>query len=49
MSKQIWFLTGSQGLYGDDVLLQVRDQSAQISNALAGARRSLPRSWPSRR
>jgi L-arabinose isomerase len=34
MSKQIWFLTGSQGLYGDDVLLQVRDQSAQISGAL---------------
>ena len=23
MSKQIWFLTGSQGLYGEDVLLQV--------------------------
>jgi L-arabinose isomerase len=37
MSKQIWFLTGSQGLYGDDVLLQVRDQSAQISDALAAA------------
>jgi len=37
MSKQIWFLTGSQGLYGDDVLLQVRDQSAQISNTLAAA------------
>ena len=27
MSKQIWFLTGSQGLYGEDVLAQVRDQS----------------------
>ena len=37
MSKQIWFLTGSQGLYGDDVLLQVRDQSAQVSDALAAA------------
>lgn len=37
MSKQIWFLTGSQGLYGDDVLLQVRDQSAQISDVLARA------------
>lgn len=37
MSKQIWFLTGSQGLYGEDVLLQVRDQSAQISGALAAA------------
>ncbi|MFT4109542.1 L-arabinose isomerase [Propionicimonas sp.] len=37
MSKQIWFLTGSQGLYGDDVLRQVRDQSAQISGALAAS------------
>ncbi|MGC3992988.1 MAG: L-arabinose isomerase [Propionicimonas sp.] len=37
MSKQIWFLTGSQGLYGEDVLLQVRDQSAQISDALAAS------------
>lgn len=37
MSKQVWFLTGSQGLYGEDVLLQVRDQSAQISSALADA------------
>jgi L-arabinose isomerase len=35
MSKQIWFLTGSQGLYGEDVLLQVRDQSAQLSGVLA--------------
>lgn len=37
MSKQIWFLTGSQGLYGEDVLQQVRDQSAEISGALAAA------------
>ena len=37
MSKQIWFLTGSQGLYGDDVLLQVRDQSAQLSDVLAAS------------
>ncbi|MFZ0530491.1 MAG: L-arabinose isomerase [Propionicimonas sp.] len=37
MSKQIWFLTGSQGLYGDDVLQQVRDQSRQISDALAAS------------
>jgi L-arabinose isomerase len=35
VNKQIWFLTGSQGLYGEDVLGQVRDQSAQISSALA--------------
>jgi L-arabinose isomerase len=32
--QQIWFLTGSQGLYGDDVLDQVRDQSRQIAGAL---------------
>ncbi len=37
MTKQIWFLTGSQGLYGDDVLAQVRGQSAQISSVLAAA------------
>jgi L-arabinose isomerase len=37
VSKQIWFLTGSQGLYGEDVLIQVRDQSAQISGALAAS------------
>lgn len=37
MSKQVWFLTGSQGLYGEDVLVQVRDQSAQISSALDAA------------
>jgi L-arabinose isomerase len=34
VSKQVWFLTGSQGLYGTDVLEQVRDQSARISSAL---------------
>ena len=36
--RQIWFLTGSQGLYGDDVLAQVATQS----------RRS-PTRWPPRR
>jgi L-arabinose isomerase len=30
----VWFLTGSQGLYGDDVLGQVADQSRTISDAL---------------
>ncbi|MBK9697178.1 MAG: L-arabinose isomerase [Propionibacteriaceae bacterium] len=42
MSKQIWFLTGSQGLYGDDVLEQVRSQSAQVSGALAAAEAIVP-------
>ncbi|WP_030316115.1 L-arabinose isomerase [Streptomyces sp. NRRL B-3229] len=31
---EIWFLTGSQGLYGDDVLRQVADQSRSISEML---------------
>src|SRR5215212_2120303 len=30
----VWFLTGSQGLYGDDVLNQVAEQSRGISDAL---------------
>ena len=34
---QIWFLTGSQGLYGQDTLDQVADQSQQIQRTLAVA------------
>jgi L-arabinose isomerase len=34
---EIWFLTGSQGLYGEDILAQVADQSRQVSDALAAA------------
>jgi L-arabinose isomerase len=39
MSSQpkIWFLTGSQSLYGEDVLRQVAVQSAVISDALRDA------------
>lgn len=33
--RQIWFLTGSQGLYGEDTLRQVADQSRRVSDALA--------------
>src|SRR6478752_6908885 len=33
--REIWFLTGSQGLYGEDTLRQVADQSRQIAGALA--------------
>lgn len=36
-APQIWFLTGSQHLYGPDVLGQVRSQSATISQALDAA------------
>ena len=34
MKPQIWFLTGSQGLYGQDTLDQVADQSRQIQQTL---------------
>ena len=33
--REIWFLTGSQGLYGEDTLRQVAEQSRQIARALA--------------
>ncbi len=36
MKPQIWFLTGSQGLYGQETLDQVADQSQQIQRTLAG-------------
>ena len=31
---QIWFLTGSQNLYGEDTLKQVADQSKQVVEQL---------------
>jgi L-arabinose isomerase len=34
---KIWFVTGSQGLYGEDVLRQVADQSREIATRLDGA------------
>ncbi|WP_330308248.1 MULTISPECIES: L-arabinose isomerase [unclassified Streptomyces] len=35
-NQEIWFLTGSQGLYGDDILHQVAEQSRSISEILGG-------------
>ncbi|MER6115709.1 L-arabinose isomerase [Streptomyces sp. NPDC001743] len=35
--REIWFLTGSQGLYGEDTLRQVAEQSGEIASVLAGA------------
>ncbi|GAA1140632.1 L-arabinose isomerase [Nesterenkonia lutea] len=35
--KSIWFLTGSQGLYGQETLDQVAAQSQQVTAALDGA------------
>ena len=32
---EIWFLTGTQNLYGDDVLKQVAEQSSEVSGLLA--------------
>jgi L-arabinose isomerase len=35
--KEVWFLTGSQDLYGDETLRQVAEQSQQVVAALAEA------------
>lgn len=34
-SFQVWFVTGSQHLYGDETLRQVADHSQQVVQALA--------------
>jgi L-arabinose isomerase len=34
---EVWFLTGSQGLYGEDTLRQVADQSREIARVLGEA------------
>jgi L-arabinose isomerase len=40
-SYEVWFLTGSQGLYGEETLHQVADQSQEIARAL-GASADIP-------
>ncbi|WP_457030022.1 L-arabinose isomerase [Kitasatospora sp. P5_F3] len=35
--REIWFLTGSQGLYGEETLRQVAAQSQQIAESLGGS------------
>ncbi|SDU28669.1 L-arabinose isomerase [Jiangella alkaliphila] len=32
--REVWFLTGSQGLYGEDTLRQVAEQSQEVARAL---------------
>src|SRR4051812_3753639 len=32
--REVWFLTGSQGLYGEDTLQQVAEQSQRVARAL---------------
>ncbi|MBF4613329.1 L-arabinose isomerase [Curtobacterium sp. VKM Ac-1376] len=34
---EVWFLTGSQGLYGEETLRQVEEQSRAVHESLAGA------------
>jgi L-arabinose isomerase len=41
---QVWFLTGSQALYGEETLRQVAEQSQRIVDTLA-ARLSVPLVW----
>ncbi len=36
-SFEVWFLTGSQGLYGEETLAQVAEQSREIARALGAA------------
>jgi L-arabinose isomerase len=36
-TKQVWFLTGSQDLYGEETLRQVAEQSREVVATLAGA------------
>lgn len=36
-ASQIWFLTGSQGLYGEETLRQVAEQSTRIAQELGAA------------
>ncbi|MBO0895454.1 L-arabinose isomerase [Arthrobacter sunyaminii] len=36
-AREIWFLTGSQGLYGEDTLAQVREQASDIARQLDDA------------
>jgi L-arabinose isomerase len=36
-AREVWFLTGSQGLYGEDTLRQVAEQSRDVAGRLAAA------------
>ncbi|WP_194924267.1 L-arabinose isomerase [Catenulispora pinisilvae] len=46
MTAEIWFLTGSQGMYGEDTLRQVAEQSREVAARLgADAAIPVPVSW----
>ena len=36
-TRTVWFLTGSQGLYGEETLRQVAEQSREVAALLADA------------
>ena len=36
-TSTVWFLTGSQGLYGEETLRQVAEQSKAVAAGLAGS------------
>jgi L-arabinose isomerase len=42
-TTEVWFLTGSQGLYGEDVVKQVEAQSREIAEQLGAACAIVPR------
>ena len=46
--REAWFVTGSQHLYGDDVLRQVAENSRRIAAALS-ARAGFRSAWSSSR
>ena len=43
-SKEIWFFTGSQDLYGEETLRQVAEQSREVAQAL-GNSDQVPQRW----
>jgi len=36
-TRTVWFLTGSQGLYGEETLKQVAEQSQEVARVLGAA------------
>ena len=44
-TSSVWFLTGSQSLYGPETLAQVEDQSRQIVEQLNAATLRVPVTW----
>jgi len=45
---ELWFLTGSQGLYGEETLRQVAAQSQQVVATRKYREKRLVPAWPNR-